>query len=54
MRTYKPSTKMHEVVDHSYHFTMIVHTGSQSNCIAWVESQDRRKRQDLEVRVAGR
>jgi|APGre2960657404_1045060.scaffolds.fasta_scaffold627987_1 hypothetical protein len=54
MRTYKPSTKLHEVVDHSYRFTMIVHTGSQSNCLAWVQAQPAQKRQDLEVRVATR
>ena len=54
MRTYKPSTKMHEVVDRSYRFPMIVRCGSQSACLAWVAAQPASKRQDLEVRVAKR
>lgn len=54
MRSYKPSTKMHEVIDRSYRYTMVVHCGSQSGCIAYVASQPARKRQDFEVRVAKR
>lgn len=54
MATYKPSLKMHEVVDHSYKYTMIVHVGSQGACLRYFESQPARKRQDLEVRVAKR
>jgi hypothetical protein len=54
MRTYKPSTKMHEVIDRSYRYTMVVHCGSQSSCLKYYDSQPARKRQDLEVRVAGR
>lgn len=54
MRTYKPSLKMHEVADHSYRYTMIVFCGSQGACHAYVAKQPAKKRQDLEVRVAGR
>lgn len=54
MKTYKPSNKMHEVIDRSYRFTMIVHTGSQNSCHDFVAKQPAKKRQDLEVRVAGR
>lgn len=54
MRTYKPSTKMHEVIDRSYRYTLIVFCGSQNNCHDFVAKQPARKRQDLEVRIAGR
>lgn len=50
----KPSTKMHEVVDSSYKYTMIVHTGSKSSCNAFWLSQPDQKRQNLVVRVAKR
>lgn len=50
----KPSTKMHEVVDLSYKFTMIVHAGSKSACNAFWLSQSADKRQNLVVRVAKR
>jgi hypothetical protein len=50
----KPSTRLHEVVDSSRAFTMIVHTGSKSACNAYWLAQPAKKRQDLEVRVAGR
>jgi hypothetical protein len=50
----KPSTKMHEVVDTSFAYTMIVHCGSKSSCFAFYDSQDAKKRQDLDVRVAKR
>ena len=54
MTPYKPSLKMHEVIDTSYHYTMVVHCGSQGACLKYVASQPARKRQDLEVRVAKR
>ncbi len=50
----KPSTKMHEVVDTSFAYTMIVHCGSKNSCFAFYDSQDAKKRQDLDVRVAKR
>lgn len=54
MLTGKPSTRLHEVIDTSYRFTMIVHTGSKSACNAYWVSQPAQKRQDLQVRVAKR
>lgn len=50
----KPSTKMHEVVDNSYKFPMVVHTGSRTACNAYWVKQSAQKRQDLVVRVAKR
>jgi hypothetical protein len=50
----KPSTRLHEVIDTSYQYTMIVHTGSKSACNAYWLNQPAKKRQDLEVRVAKR
>lgn len=51
----KPSTRMHEVVDTSYQFTMVVHCGSQNACHAYWEAQPARRRQNLIVRpVKGR
>lgn len=50
----KPSTKLHEVVDNSYKFPMIVFVGPKLKCLDWYEGQEPQKRQDLEVRVAGR
>lgn len=50
----KPSTRLHEVIDSSYEYTMIVHTGSKSACNAYWLNQPAKKRQDLEVRVAKR
>lgn len=51
----KPSTRMHEVVDTSYRFSMVVHCGSQSACHAYWEAQPARRRQNLIVRpVKGR
>jgi hypothetical protein len=50
----KPSTKMHEVVDTSFAYTMIVHCGSKSSCFAYYDAQPAQKRQGLEVRVAKR
>ena len=50
----KPSTKMHEVIDNSYAFPLMVHAGSKSSCNAYWLAQPADKRQDLEVRVAKR
>lgn len=50
----KPSTRLHEVVDTSYAFTMIVFAGSRTACNAWWMKQPAQKRQHLSVRVAGR
>lgn len=50
----KPSTRLHEVIDTSYVYTMIVHTGSKKSCNAYWVSQSPEKRQNLEVRVAKR
>ena len=50
----KPSLKMHEVVDTSFAYTMIVHCGSKSSCFKYYDAQDPKKRQDLVVRVAKR
>jgi hypothetical protein len=50
----KPSTRLHEVIDTSYRYTMIVHTGSRNACYAWVAAKPARQRQSLFVRVAGR
>jgi hypothetical protein len=50
----KPSTKLHEVVNTSYRYTMIVHCGSQSSCHAYVAAQPAQARQALTVRVAKR
>ena len=50
----KPSTRLHEVIDTSYRFTMIVHTGSKTACNAFWVKQPAQKRQHLEVRVAKR
>jgi hypothetical protein len=50
----KPSTRLHEVVDNSYKYAMIVHTGSKSSCNAYWLNQPAQKRQDLVVRVAKR
>ena len=54
MATRKPSLKMHEVIDTSYRYTMVVHCGSQNACYAWVEKQPAQRRQVLKVRVAAR
>lgn len=50
----KPSTRLHEVIDTSYQYTMIVHAGSRNACNAYWASQPAKKRQDLQVRVAKR
>lgn len=50
----KPSTRMHEVIDTSFEFTMIVHCGSKSACFKYYDAQPAQKRQNLEVRVAKR
>lgn len=50
----KPSLKLHEVVDNSYAFPLIVHTGSKSACNAWWLKQPAQQRQNLVVRVAKR
>jgi hypothetical protein len=50
----KPSTRLHEVIDNSFELTMIVFCGPKSKCFAWYDAQEPQKRQDLEVRVAGR
>lgn len=50
----KPSLKMHEVIDTSYKYTMVVHAGSKSACNAWWLKQPAEKRQTLVVRVAKR
>ena len=50
----KPSTRLHEVVDYSYNFPMIVFCGPKSKCFAYYDAQAPQKRQDLVVRVAGR
>lgn len=50
----KPSTRMHEVVDYSYHFPMVVFCGPKGKCFAYYDEQAPQKRQDLVVRVAGR
>lgn len=50
----KPSLKMHEVIDTSFKYTMVVHAGSKSACNAWWLKQPAEKRQTLVVRVAKR
>jgi hypothetical protein len=50
----KPSTRLHEVIDNSYEFPLIVHTGSKSSCNNYWLNQPAKKRQDLVVRVAKR
>ena len=50
----KPSLKMHEVVDNSYKFPMIVFCGPKLKCLDWYEAQSPKKRQEMVVRVAGR
>lgn len=50
----KPSTRLHEVVDTSYEFPLIVFAGSRTSCNAWWVKQAPAKRQVLKVRVAGR
>jgi hypothetical protein len=50
----KPSTKMHEVIDNSYAFPLMVHAGSKSSCNAYWLAQPAEKRQTLVVRVAKR
>lgn len=50
----KPSTRLHEVVDTSYEFPLIVHAGSKSACNKFWLEQPANKRQVLKVRVAGR
>lgn len=50
----KPSTKLHEVVDYSYRFPLVVHAGPKLKCLDWYEAQPARKRQNMVVRVAGR
>lgn len=52
--TRKPSTRLHEVIDTRYRYTMIVHCGSQNACHAWVATRPAKDRQHLEVRVAKR
>lgn len=51
---HKPSTKMHEVADTRYRYTLIVHCGSQNSCLAYVAAQPAQVRQSLVVRVAKR
>ncbi len=50
----KPSLKMHEVIDNSYHYAIMVHCGSQNSCHAYIAAQPAKKRQSLTVRVAKR
>lgn len=50
----KPSTKLHEVVDYSYRFPMVVFCGPKGKCFEYYDAQKPQKRQDLLVRVAGR
>ena len=50
----KPSTKLHEVIDTSFKYTMIVHAGSKNSCNAYWLNQPAKKRQTLVVRVAKR
>ena len=50
----KPSTRLHEVIDSSFQYTMVVHAGSKSSCNAYWLAQASQKRQDLKVRVAKR
>jgi hypothetical protein len=50
----KPSTRLHEVIDSSFQYTMVVHAGSKSACNAYWLAQASQKRQDLKVRVAKR
>lgn len=50
----KPSTRMHEVVDYSFHYPMVVFCGPKGKCFAYYDEQAPQKRQDLVVRVAGR
>jgi hypothetical protein len=50
----KPSTRLHEVINTSYRYTMIVHCGSQNSCHAYVAAQPAQARQNLIVRVAKR
>jgi hypothetical protein len=50
----KPSTRMHEVIDNSFEFALIVHCGSKSSCFKYYDAQDPQKRQSLDVRVAKR
>jgi hypothetical protein len=50
----KPSTRLHEVIDSSYQFPMVVFTGSRTACNGWWVRQPAQKRQVLKVRVAGR
>jgi hypothetical protein len=50
----KPSTRMHEVINTSFEFTMIVHCGSKSSCFKYYDAQPAQERQALEVRVAKR
>jgi hypothetical protein len=50
----KPSTRLHEVVDTSYQFPLVVHAGSRTACNNWWLAQPARRRQDLKVRVAKR
>jgi hypothetical protein len=54
MLTGKPSRKLHEVVDTSYAYAMIVFAGSRTACNAYWVNQPASRRQHLKVRVAGR
>jgi hypothetical protein len=54
MLTGKPSTRLHEVIDTRYKYTMVVCTGSRTACNAFWLKQPAQSRQHFLVRVAGR